>query len=161
MYRGENRKVLFVVGVGQEIEDDFFTPCYPLPQENIHILESDELEEIEPFGDTLRDILIHVYQKNINEIVIIHSKEDSEDIFGKMGNSINYEENNATLDYLFTHYHPEFPNSTLGDWLKGNNRLKDSRQTAAERIRRHPLVPQNVKITELPISLKPEKQLKK
>ena len=46
-----------------------------LPEEII-ILKSNELDKIEPFGDLMRDILIHVYQKNIEEILIVDPKED-------------------------------------------------------------------------------------
>ena len=46
-----------------------------LPEEII-ILKSNELDRIEPFGDLMRDILIHVYQNNIEEIFIVDPKED-------------------------------------------------------------------------------------
>ena len=44
--------------------------------DEIIILKSNELDKFEPFGDLMRDILIHVYQKNIEEILIVEPKED-------------------------------------------------------------------------------------
>ena len=61
-----------------------------LPEEII-ILKSNELDRIEPFGDLMRDILIHVYQKNIEEIFIADPKEDQkefEDVLGEIEKNI-------------------------------------------------------------------------
>ena len=54
----ENKKVLLVVGMKQELDEgDVKKIDHYLPEEII-ILESNELDGIEPFGDLMRDILI-------------------------------------------------------------------------------------------------------
>ena len=53
----------------------------------------------------MRDILIHVYQNNIEEILIVEPKEDrknSEDVLGEIEKNIDLQKNIRTLDYLFT-----------------------------------------------------------
>ena len=101
----ENKKVLFLVGMEQEIDYGYVKKIYHILPEEIIILESDELDRIEPFGDLMRDILINVYQKNIEEIFIVDPKEDrknSKDILGIIEKSIDLQMNIRTLNYIFT-----------------------------------------------------------
>ena len=70
-----------------------------LPEELI-ILKSNELARIEPFGDLMRDILIYVYQNNIEEILIVEPKEDRknlEDVLGEIEKNIDLQKNIRTL----------------------------------------------------------------
>ena len=88
----ENKKVLLVVGMKQELDESVIKKIDHFLPEEIIILESNELDKIEPFGDLMRDILIHVYQKNIEEILIVEPKEDrknSEDVLGKIEKNID------------------------------------------------------------------------
>src|SRR3954452_13416658 len=106
MYLEENKKVLFVMGMEQELDYGYMKQRYNIPPENIIILESDELDRIQPFGDLMRDILLNVYEKNIEEIFIVDTKKDRknlENILDIIGKNI------PTLNYIFTHCKPEFP----------------------------------------------------
>ena len=148
----ENKKVLLVVGMEQELDEgDVKRIAHILPEELI-ILESNELARIEPFGDLMRDILIHVYQKNIEEILIVDPKEDrknSEDVLGEIEKNIDLQMNIRTLDYLFTNCYPEFPARTIKEWFEGNHILVNEIQDIIDVIRRHPLMPPSVKVTVL------------
>ena len=122
----ENKKVLLVVGMEQELaEGDMKRIAHILPEELI-ILKSNELARIEPFGDLMRDILIYVYQNNIEEILIVDPKEDRkklEDVLGEIEKNIDLQKNIRTLDYLFTYCDPEFPARTIKEWFEGNHIL--------------------------------------
>ena len=65
----ENKKVLLVVGMEQELDEGYVKKIYHILPEEIIILESNELDRIEPFGDLMRDILITCvskkYRRNI------------------------------------------------------------------------------------------------
>ncbi len=163
MYLKENKKVLFVVKRETEIDSRDVKERYQILPEEIIILESDELDQIEPFGELMREILLYVYQKNIEEIVIVDTKKDrkdSVDVLGIIGKNIDPQKNMSTLHYLFTHCHPEFSNTTLIEGLEGNDSFIDTKQKSVEVIRRHPLMPPSVKVTELPIGSENEKQHK-
>ena len=74
MCLAENKKVLLLVEREQEIDYEDMKQRYHILQEEMIILESDELDRIQPFGDLMRDILIYVYEKNIEEIFIVNTK---------------------------------------------------------------------------------------
>ena len=124
----ENKKVLLVVGREKEIAYGYVKRRSHILPEELIILESNELARIEPFGDLMRDILLNVYEKNIEEIFIVDPKEDrknSEEVFGKIEKNIDLQKNIRTLDYLFTYCYPEFPVRTIKEWFEGNDILVD------------------------------------
>ena len=148
----ENKKVLLVVGMKQELDESDMKKIEHYLSEEIIILESNELDKIEPFGDLMRNILLHVYQKNIEEIFIAEPKEDrknSIDVIGNIENNIKLKENIRTLDYLFTYCDPEFPARTIKEWFEGNHILVNEIQDIIDVIRHHPLMPPSVKVTVL------------
>ena len=148
----ENKKVLLVVGMKQELDNESIKKIEHFNSDEIVILKSNELDKFEPFGDLMRDILIHVYEKNIEEILIVEPKEDLKnltDVLSKIENNIQFKKNIRTLDYLFTYCDPEFPARTMKEWLEGTPTSVDGIQHTIEGIRRHPLMPPAVKVTEL------------
>ena len=101
----ENKKVLLVVGMEQELAEGYVKRISHILPDELIILKSNELARIEPFGDLMRDILIYVYQNNIEEILIVDPKEDRkklEDVLGEIEKNIDLQKNIRTLDYLFT-----------------------------------------------------------
>ncbi|KAA9021036.1 carbonic anhydrase [Niallia endozanthoxylica] len=161
MYLKENKKVLFVVGREKEIDFHDVKHRYQVRPEEMILLESDELDKIEPFGELMREILLHVYQKNIEEIVIVDTnkdRKDSEDILGRIGESIDPHQSMSTLHYLFTHCNPEFSNTTIMEWFEGNHSFIGTNQKSVEVIRSHPLMPSSVKVMELRIGHENETQ---
>lgn len=148
----ENKKVLLVMGMKQELDEGVVKKINHFLPEEIIILESNELARIEPFGDLMRDILIYVYQKNIEEILIVDPKEDgknSKEVLGKIEKNIDMQKNIRTLDYLFTNCYPEFPARTIKEWFEGNHILVNEIQDIIDVIRHHPLMPPSVKVTVL------------
>lgn len=148
----ENKKVLFIVGMEQKIDFHYVKQRYHILPEEILILESDELDRIQPYGDLMRDILLHVYQNDIEEIFIVQNKDDrknNEDIQSMIEKSEDLQHNHQTLNYLFKNANPEFPEGSMREWFEGNHRLKEDNQNKIEVIRRHPLMPPSVKVTEL------------
>jgi carbonic anhydrase len=145
----ENKKVLIVVGMeqnpervmeklqGYQAKNIFILPCYG--------------SAISPFGDLMRSIILAVYQEKVEEIFVSVSTEDHKnDILKKIYENKNLQEKMQTLDYLFKNCMPEFPAGSIKDWLEGS----DSMQTIVNVIRNHPLMPADVKVTELLIESK-------
>ncbi len=152
MYLEENKKVLFVVGMEQNVNIEYVKEKYQLLPEEIHMIESDELDRIEPFGDLMRDILLYVYQKDIEEIVIVDQsgkRNHSESILSMIDNRLDMQNSNSILDYLFSHGNPEFQEGTIREWIEGSHRIIEDRQDNVEKIRRHPLMPDSIIVTNL------------
>lgn len=148
----DHKKVLIVVGMDQQFDNKCMKKMKHFSPEEVIILKSIELDGIEPFGDLMRDILIQVYQRNVEEILIVEPKEKQKnltDVLGKIENNIQLKKNIRTLDYLFTFCDPEFPVRSMKEWLEGNHLLVEGIQHTIDVIRRHPLMPPSVKVTEL------------
>ena len=55
--------------------DSFIKKKIKINPENILILQSYGPVISQPFGDLMRDIIISVYQENVDEVVVVASKE--------------------------------------------------------------------------------------
>jgi carbonic anhydrase len=145
MYIDETKKVLLVMGMEQDLDG------IRLP-ENSTILQTSELERIKPFNDLMRDIILAVYQHNIEEIFVVaanENRENREDILKLLDENKDLQEKIKTLDSLYIPYTPGFTDRSIREWMEGSPELiKDLYQTA-EVIRRHPLMPSSVKVREL------------
>lgn len=142
----EKKKVLFVTGMEHNIEC-FIKESTNLNPDNVLILQSYR-PVISPFSDLMRDILMAVYQENVEEIVVTATNDDRKnpgEILNKICENKGLQEKIQTFDYLFKNCMPEFPADNLSEWLVGSKTLKNS----ATVIRQHPLLPLNVKVTEL------------
>ncbi|MEH7106386.1 carbonic anhydrase [Bacillus sp. JJ1764] len=149
MNMDEKKKVLFVIGMDQNPERIIkkFTShqsnSITLPYYGPTIL---------PFGELMRDIIIAVYQENVEEIFVTLSKDNRKkdrEIYHKLAEHEGFQEKLQTLDYLFHHCMPEFPNVSIQEWLEGNTTSPNKMDTIVNVIRKHPLMPENVKVTEI------------
>ena len=71
--------------------------------ENILILQSYGPVISQPFGDLMRDIIISVYQENVDEVVVVATKEDQKndgDILNKIVKKKELQENIQMINYL-------------------------------------------------------------
>jgi carbonic anhydrase len=148
----KNIKVLLVMGMEQELAEGYVERISHILPGELIILKSNELARIEPFGDLMRDILIYVYQNNIEEILIVDPKEDRKNmgnVLGEIEKNIDLQKNIRILDYLFTYCDSEFPVKTIKEWFEGNHILVNEIQDIIDVIRRHPLMPPSVKVIVL------------
>ncbi|MBT2258911.1 carbonic anhydrase [Priestia megaterium] len=159
MSRDEKKKVLFVIGMEQKLER-FIKEETNVNPENMIILQTYQPVVLHPFDDLMRDIIIAVYQDNVEEIVVVSTNDyqkNTGDILNKIYKNKELQDKIQTLDYLFKNCMPEFPESTVSVWLKGGKTLTDSVQKTVNFIRNHPLLPSHVKVKELYIDQGNEK----
>ncbi|XJZ25698.1 carbonic anhydrase [Bacillota bacterium Lsc_1132] len=150
MQMDEKKKMIFVMG--HEM-DHFIEKKTDLNRENIFILQSDE-PVIAPFGDMMRDIIIAVYQENVEEIFVVGGEDirkNKEDILSKIQEHEEMQEKFQTLDYLFKNCMPEFSEGDISKWLAGSKLTKDRVRNSVSVIRNHPLMPSSVKVRGLVI----------
>lgn len=150
MYNDEKKKVLLVVGMDQNLES-VTKEMNNLQANNILILQSYG-PDILPFGELMRDIIITVYQENVEEIIVAVPKDrpnNTRDIIKKIYENIEFQGKIQTLDYLFKNCMSEYPKDSITEWLEGSEGSSNSMQNSVDVIRNHPLMPSNVKITGL------------
>ncbi|TCS84007.1 hypothetical protein [Tepidibacillus fermentans] len=100
----------------------------------------------------MRDIIIAVYQENVEEIFVVGTKDgqkntvDIQDLLNKIYEKDGLKEKIQTLDYLFKNSMPEFPGGNLSEWLEGSKTLTEGIQNSVNIIRDHPLMPSHVKV---------------
>ena len=70
----EKKKVLFVIGMDHKLEH-LIKQNTNINPENIMVLQRYE-PVISPFGDLMRDIIIAVYQENVEEIFVVATKDN-------------------------------------------------------------------------------------
>lgn len=146
----ENKKVLVVIGMEHNPES-VMKKLQGYKSNNIFILQCYG-PSISPFGDLMRSIILAVYQEKVEEIFVSVSKDDqgnTNEILKEIFENKDLQKKMQTLDYLFKNCTPEFPAGSVRDWLESSENSSDSTQNIVNVIRNHPLMPPDVKVTEL------------
>ncbi|PLS05764.1 carbonic anhydrase [Neobacillus cucumis] len=159
MSKDEKKKVLYVIGMDHKLER-FIKEEAKVNPENMIILQRYQPVIPHPFDELMRDIIIAVFQENVEEIVVAFTddyQKDTEDMLIKINKNKELNEKIQTLDYLFKNTKPEFPKGTVSDWLQGGKTLMDSVKKTVHIIRHHPLLPSHLKVKVLFIEQQNEK----
>jgi len=147
MYLDEHKKALFLVGMDENIEQ-LLQQTTNIPSKNMFIINSYGPVISHPYGDIMRDIIIAIYEENIEDIFVVGSTSNRENTINneELLKKINKVNNIQSLDYLFQHCMPEFHSNSLKYWLEGEKSVKEGIQKSVDIIRRHPLLPSHVKV---------------
>jgi carbonic anhydrase len=160
MYIDEKKKVLFVIGMETEL-DSFIKKKVNINPENSMILQSYGPVISQPFGDLMRDIIISVYQENMDEVVVVASKEvqkNDGDILNKIVEKKELQENIQMINYLLENGESPYPEGTISEWIEGGKTLTEDVQNSVNVIRNHPLMPPHVKVRGIFIEKENDKQ---
>ena len=152
MSLAENKRVLFVVRMEQELDYEYILQKYHIRSEEVSVIESHEINRIHPFGDLMRDILKQVYVKNIEEVFIVNNEGERKndlDLLRKMEKNLELGKDISTLNYLFDHCMAEFSDRTVKEWLVGNEEILEAEQSVVEIICSHPLMPDSIKVKQV------------
>ncbi|MGG0657229.1 carbonic anhydrase [Rummeliibacillus pycnus] len=155
MYIDGNKKVLFLTGMGKELESTLYQ-MKSINPENIIILQEYGQLILQPFDDFMRDIILTVYHENIEEIFVIDSNKDQKNVSRLLNKIYENKELHGkiqTVDYLLKNCAPEYTEGSISEWLEGSNSLTNNLQKNINIIRNHPLLPSTIKVTELFIDL--------
>lgn len=151
MYLDENKKALFVIGMDQKLEQ-LLQQATNIHPKNMLVLSSFGPVISHPYSDLMRDIIIAIYQENIEEVFVVGTTEDQgntvdkQNLLNKICDSERVKKNIQTFDYLFQNCMQEFPNVSVSDWLEGSKTVAEGIQKSVNIIRHHPLIPSHVKV---------------
>jgi carbonic anhydrase len=151
MYVEENKKVLFVIGMEDKLEQ-LLQREINIHSKNMLILKSFGPVISQSYGDLMRDIIVAVYQENAQEIFIVGTKDsventvDTKNLFNKMSEREGVAEKIQILDYLFKNCIPGFPGGNVSEWLEGSKTVTEGIKKSVNIIRHHPLIPSHVKV---------------
>jgi len=149
----KKKRLFFMIGLESDWEQMIKKSTNSNPEE-IVFLHTEGPGVLHPFDDLMREIIVTVYQQNIEEIVVVSTKEaqtDTEDTLSKILDRKEFQDKRTTLDYLLNNCQPEFPDQNIEDWLNGSISSNDSTQTIVNTIRHHPLLAPDVVVSELSI----------
>ena len=161
MYFDERKKILFVIGMESEL-DSFIKKKVKINPENILILQSYGPVISQSFGDLMRDIIISVYQENVDEVVVVASKEvqkNDGDILNKIVEKKELQENIQMINYLLKNGQSPYPEGYISEWIEGGKTVTEDVQNSVNVIRNHPLMPPHVKVRGLFIEKENEEQV--
>lgn len=151
MHRDKKKKVLFVMGMENKLEN-LIQQKMNIDLENSLIIHHDGLEDLEPFGHFMRNIIVTVYKENVEEIYLVSMNDDNMkegSILNEIYERIDSQKEIQTLDYLFKNCTPEFPARNLRDWIEGSKALSTDVQNRIKMIQNHPLMPSDIKVSEV------------
>ncbi|HSJ37017.1 MAG TPA: hypothetical protein VK945_02240 [Planococcus sp. (in: firmicutes)] len=113
MQWNKNRNVLLVAGIDCKSEQ-LLHHTFNISPENMLVLNSLRPAVLQPYGNLMRDIVIAVYQNEVEEIFIIGESESENEkatspegpvkILDKIMERGKTAPNIQALDYLFTYY---------------------------------------------------------
>lgn len=144
----EHKKVLYLVDSDYSW-DDCMEAELNINKKNSIILKKYE-KHLQAFGDVMRDIIIAVYQENIEEIIVVGTGDvqiNTEDLRLKIFENKKLSKKIQTIDYLFKNSMPEFSGGSVIQWLEGSQ--TNNVQHSVDIIRQHPLMPSHIKVREL------------
>lgn len=150
----ENKNVLLITGMEDKLEQSICHAAAIQPEKTV-TLKTVFSHISQPYSDLMRDIITLVFQKKIEEILIVRSKnEQAADI--DLEDFPHVSDRLQTIAYLFQHGNPEFPFSNLDEWLNGGKNVALGIQQSVDLIRRHPLIPSHVKVRGFLINMEHE-----
>lgn len=141
-----NKKVLFLTDIENGLEP-ILQEVTDTPAENMLTIQSYGARISHPYGEIMRSVIIAIYQENVEEVFVVGTKDKRTSRGNKLTQLKTMKDKIQTLDYLFQHCKPEFLGGTVDDWLNENN--NDCIEKSVDIIRKHPLVPSNVKVKGL------------
>ncbi|UII57072.1 hypothetical protein LS684_06430 [Cytobacillus spongiae] len=98
----------------------------------------------QPYGCMMRNIILAVYNDNVEDIYIIGEKDDQ----GRMGESIlnKIKEAGVSEDTIHTINYLDVVDNDLASWLIGAEDVKGAIEKNIDLIKGHPLMPKSISV---------------
>ncbi|WCK54740.1 carbonic anhydrase [Aneurinibacillus sp. Ricciae_BoGa-3] len=150
MIKEQINKSLFIIGMDNTIEQ--VQKAFNIHSDDMLVLQIYGPVITEPYSDLMRDIILSVYEENVEEIYVVGTKGkptnvvNMQEVLDKIYEKEELREQREVLDYLFKTCMPEFPETSMREWLEGSKTIMDGVQTSVQIIRNHSLVPSNVNV---------------
>lgn len=148
MYFDENKKVLFVIGMDQELRP-LLQEVTNINPENMLMLQVSGPEISHPYDDLMRAVILAVYEEKVGGIFVVGTTDEPQrdwqpTLYEKEG----MEEKVKAIDFLFKHCKPELPGVFHG-WLEGSETSIEGIQKTVKFLQDHPLIPSEFRISGL------------
>ncbi|MFS0879458.1 carbonic anhydrase [Metabacillus niabensis] len=148
MNLNKHKKVLVISDFAQELMP-ILQQVTTIQPENILTLQSYGCIVSHPYGDLMRAVVIAIYQENVEEILVVGTKDQRTPTVKIPTQLEAIKDKINTLDYLFQNSTPEFQGGTLDEWLNGKENIIENIEKSVDIIRHHALVPPEVKVRGL------------
>lgn len=155
MYLNAEKKALFITN-GEYKLDILMKQTNIIDPEAIIVLQNYGTLISQNFDEIMREIIIAVYEENVEEIFVVASKKHqpkSKDIVDSLYENKEMRDKIQELDYLFKTCKPELSEDSVFEWLESSNSIVENVESNIDIIRHHPLLPPQVQVTELYIDL--------
>lgn len=140
-----NKKVLFLTDMENELEP-ILQEVTNIRAENMLILQNYGVDISHPFGDTMRSVIIAIFQENVEEIFVVGTKDKRTSTVNVRTQLESMKDKIQILENLFQNCMPEFSGGTVDEWLNGKENVSENIEKSVDIIRHHPLVPSYVKV---------------
>lgn len=141
----KNKKALIITELNESLYD-VFPAITNLKEDELLIINSFGASISQPYGCTIRNIIMAVYYENIENIYIIAEQNSNEQLLSKEELQLKMIEGGIsdtaikTLDYI----------NVVGDdimnWLIGPEDIRETILKNIEMVEKHPLIPKSVSV---------------
>ncbi|MBT2756848.1 carbonic anhydrase [Mesobacillus foraminis] len=152
----QNKKVLFLTDIENGLEP-ILQEVTNIRPDNMLTIQNYDSDISYPYGDIMRSVIIAIYQENVEEILVVGTKDKRTSTVNVLTQLELRKDKIKTLDYLFQNSMPEFSGGTVDEWLNGKEDISENIEKSVNTIRHHPLVPSYVKVRGLIVNNKGEK----
>lgn len=148
------QRALFIINMNQQTED-LLAEAVNIRRDQMMVIKTFGFAIFQPYGCMVRNILMAVYQQNVNEVFLIgdqSSKEASLDksaLLSRIREEGIEEDDVKTVNYLLQHVQGQ----NVHQWLVGSGDVEEKIKKNVAILRDHPLLPKRVSVYGLMIDL--------
>lgn len=146
MENDEKKKVLVIMGMDQKLEH-YMNQLPAVSREHILVIQCYGPVISHPYDDVMRAIILAVYEEHVEEIYVASAnvnRKHINNLVAKIYEDKALQKKIKSIDYLFKYDNLKMTGGSVKEWLEGLG-THDS----AAMIQQHPLLPPQVKVTQL------------
>ncbi|MBS8266279.1 hypothetical protein DYI25_17800 [Mesobacillus boroniphilus] len=139
------KKTMIITGVNQAIYP-LFPEITNKKNKDMMILNSFGAVITQPYGCLIRNIILALYNENVEEIYIVGEMESKEIILNKEEILSKIKENGASEEIIKTINYIDVVERDVISWLAGPQNIEDVLKKNKELIKGHPLIPKSMPV---------------
>lgn len=116
-------------------------------REDLIIINSFGAVISQPYGCIMRNILLAVYENNVEEIIIIGNRGSKDYLVNKQELLNRMEDGGISPEKIRTIEYSSVIGKSIANWLAGTGDVRKAVQDNIHLVKRHPLIPESVSVS--------------
>ncbi|MFC0473367.1 hypothetical protein ACFFHM_23390 [Halalkalibacter kiskunsagensis] len=147
------KKVLVITDIKHEFQQHL-PELLKLEASKLLVLSSIDAAITQPYGCLVRNIILEIYQENVEQIYLIASKEHTSPKFNKTIMLDKFEKDGIDLRLIQAIDYSRIVGEDVLSWLNGSeNDIEQTLMQSLDILIKHPLVPKRVSISAYTVNM--------